>query len=1355
MKKKITLILGCVLAVALLSGNDAHAAKNYSSCISNAKSKFKVNSGSVYSEIDDVSPGSGGYGVEWACSQSSISAGVTWITDSDGFSNSGGTYTINVNAFLKRTGTTTMGVVGSVSGKVSNGDPVYASNVHICNSDLSKCDGDIGISYGSGWSNQYGSNACTNMANLGWGWDLLRASASNYTDWDGWTYPEGVAKINIDGAKLISEVGITEKEGYGEITLKLYRGFNNGETSYGDSYFKILAERKESKSELQNNTRVRLTAKDGAHEEESGYTKDAGTKNYQVNKRTTSVKFDNRLRAKLTEGEAHTATVTWTGQGVTSGSSSTISIAPNSSSWTYNPASSWNGAFNYKDVSVSLDPGSNSTKCSGVTTPKYYSTASGGSGSTSSKICVNLSRPFAYYTGTVTATVKKNASKTNVTIPANHQILLADSDDGNYEISFTDTVKRKSDGAGENEKTQYSASRREASTGGVSTATWSPSSASTGQKDTNALAEGGSQNVFTPKVSGRLKYGETRTFCNSMKYRARQKSSDAMTAATGSEYCITITRPKAKCAINSAFEYGVKDGRNVGSIGVLNYNNTSKNSFSWTPVNTFTSHQLAYNDTNAWAMPGDDIQFKYGACAGAYYAIEQSGLTGMGTHYSTAGWLVTNALGTDGTIAGVGTRTFGTSSNGYLFKNEANKYRNYSAYTNPVNKNNANLAAITATTPLPYATWTTGYNGASKPTSGFLSKSSEPVAEMYGDTDTAERAHSAKSPSTNSYGGTTANTYKICKTATGCMFGNQNVGSIIVQQLTWNYLDIQNAAVASGPTQHSATSIVRIPYNYYLRPFVTNNDSSGVVYLGENKTMYPGVVVYPRTNSLVHGGATYATVTKETHINVRVYNQRTKRDLIPAKSIVKRLNQNGDISTEAGKDTSFLPDGKVDFSVLDDGYNAVGDRVCVELKIWPIDSHETGSNSTVYGASRNSSNVTWDTQYALMEGYLETNGNARYSATATSCSTVAKRPTTSVESSNAYSATSDSAGFTAGQYAKQFGGTATKYIFGSWSEYGVFGEINKNKIFASGAALGYKTNSSGNTVVNAPRSNDSPSTTASGSASGKICTFTTQTFVNLVGTECNTASNTIGSESANGYRDNMLERYSNVGQDSKSSHVRVTAKVGSYYNLDITSDKIEDYRIEKGNDKSIVALYADGNAVLSSVPKFTTNTNRTIVYRVKGTLVIRGSAINDERGMAKTELSEVTGVIIIADKVWIDASVDYINAAIITTDAANAEINTCKYANGTEIKIGTSNETEASRGTLSSAVCNNALVFDGPVFTKRIIMNRTAGADAGTSSIKRAEIFNLNMANYLWSFDQMTHYSQAVTTYSRELPTRY
>lgn len=40
-------------------------------------------------------------------------------------------------------------------------------------------------------------------------------------------------------------------------------------------------------------------------------------------------------------------------------------------------------------------------------------------------------------------------------------------------------------------------------------------------------------------------------------------------------------------------------------------------------------------------------------------------------------------------------------------------------------------------------------------------------------------------------------------------------------------------------------------------------------------------------------------------------------------------------------------------------------------------------------------------------------------------------------------------------------------------------------------------------------------------------------------------------------------------------------------------------------------------------------------------------------------------------------------------------------------------------------------------------------------TIKRAEIFYLGMENYLWSFNQMTRYNQAITTYSRELPPRY
>jgi hypothetical protein len=457
--------------------------------------------------------------------------------------------------------------------------------------------------------------------------------------------------------------------------------------------------------------------------------------------------------------------------------------------------------------------------------------------------------------------------------------------------------------------------------------------------------------------------------------------------------------------------------------------------------------------------------------------------------------------------------------------------------------------------------------------------------------------------------------------------------------------------------------------------------------------------------------------------------------------------------------------GGMKFDILDDGYNTVGDKICTEIKIWPIDSHETGSSATVYGATATNGDNRWQYQYALMEGYrTNSSGNPVFTAYATSCSTIAKRPTMSVESSNAYSATAvnNKPGFTTGLYAKWFGGK--RYIFGSWSEYGIFGRINvtDGRTFVSGAAVGYDENVGG-TTRNASRNNNS-NTVATGKTSGKVCMFSTQTFVNLVGNDCKSSSAVIGTDAMVNYRDNILDRYGKIGTDKKSEHIKVTKKTSDgKYDLNISQDQISSYRIEKNgdvaNNKSIVGLYANGDAVLTGTPKFADSDNRTIVYNVKGTLIINGN-INDERNESKSSISDLTGVIIIAKRVWVTGNVDYINATIVTRDADGAEINTCKTDGGVTITVGTGNE-GASRGTMTNHLCNKTLTFDGPVFTRKIILNRTAGASdggtfpAGVQSIKRAEIFNLNMANYLWSFDQMTHYSQAVTTYSRELPTRY
>ncbi|MCQ2571077.1 MAG: hypothetical protein MJ154_02410 [Candidatus Saccharibacteria bacterium] len=1356
MKKRLLFITVIALSISVIMGGEAFAAdKDKATCMNKANSMFKVNNAStkVYNNISDISPGNSldAAGVEWACS-GGTSRGITWLTDDNGYTNNGnGTYTIHANAFINRTGTTNMAIVGAVS--YNWGQTIYATNVLICNSSKTKCDGAIGISYPSGWSNAYGNFTGSGQPSAaGYGnnyrtRDLLRATSDNTSGLNGWTKPQSIGRITIDGETLINNAGIDESPNdYGVITLKLFRGFNNGSSSYGWSTFQVLVEKKPDVSAINNKTRARTdVGNDGTvdHTDTTGFGTDSGTISYTTAKKSNSIQFDSILHAKVLSGNEHNATFTWSGLGSTSGTSASTTIAAKHGNGQYTP-SDWSGStYNYKKVSVNLDPGENDTKCSGINTPQSYSTTAGGSGTRTSQICIKLSRASARFSGTTTAAVIKNTGTdggTSVNIPNNHVINLANSDDGSYKITFTHKVSRGNDGAGENVATYFEASRRDPSAKKSSTATWSPTD-SNKKANTTALAEGGQTNVWTPSVSGTLKYGESRTFCSTMSYRAVQKTSDALTKATDSEYCITITRPKASCSINAAFKYGVSDGINVGTIGVRNFNSGATD-FSWTTVNRDPLHTLAYNDRNIWAMPGDDIQFKYGACAGAFYAIEYTPtIVDNGTHYSTAGWLAVNAKGSDGST---GTRYFygnNTTSDGYLFKDTANKYRNYTNYKNPVNFSGASLNAIRVDTPLPYATWTTGNFGTNLPTSGFLSHpaNSEPVAEMFGNTNGNGKVKYTASPSTSGYDGTTANTYKVCKSADGegCVLGRQDVGGVIVQQLTWNYHVVENSNVIGSAANHSATGMVRVPYNYYLQPFVRNE--SGVVYLGESGVMNPGVVVFPRENKYVHGGATYATTTKETHINVKVYNQQSGKVLAVSNSNT-RLNKEGKTLNSGSEtrlvDNSFLPNG-MKFTILDDNTNQVGQKICTEIKIWPVDSHETGNRNAVRGAAENNSTDS-NVQYALMEGYRTTNGQPRYSATATSCSTIAKRPTMSVESSNAYSATS----FTTSLYAKTF--YDKKYIFGSWSEYGVFGSINTSdgKTFVSGAAIGYAANQN-NTVRNTTRDNEESLSVATGTTSGKVCQFTTQTFVNIVNGECSSKDTTIGRDAMKNYRDDILRRYDEISNTRN--------KVGS--NLDAIAADLESYRLDDGDTNSVIGVYTEGDASLSTVPATAENTNHTIVYNVNGTLTINGN-INDERNVPKKDPSEMTGVIIIADRVWIDASVDYINAVIVTREKNNAEVNTCKTSNGVTMTI------NGVSGTLNSKVCNKTLVFDAPVFTRKIILNRTAGASdgkqgAGRESIKRAEIFNLNMANYLWSYSQMTTHGQAETTYIKELPPRY
>ena len=508
-------------------------------------------------------------------------------------------------------------------------------------------------------------------------------------------------------------------------------------------------------------------------------------------------------------------------------------------------------------------------------------------------------------------------------------------------------------------------------------------------------------------------------------------------------------------------------------------------------------------------------------------------------------------------------------------------------------------------------------------------------------------------------------------------------------------------------------------YNYELKPYVTNYTTKAA-YIGSSITMEPGVVVATRRDTLLsddNDTNTYATITKETEVkysywftdaagNIRGGVQQARE------TEIRRFNDenNGSLYTKFLEDTD---ESLEEITIEIDDSQVVGGRVCVELSVYPFESHDGTNNIPV--------------------SYKETSDISTRRATA-SCLPIAKRPTMSVESSNVYSATNV---YTL-TYGKNIG--SARHNFGSWSEYGVYGRVHSSALIASGAALGYSRDGyTGGKNLNVARENPGEGNKVSTTNNSNDCTFMTQTFANA---ECKQDENAspIGDITADQFRERMIERYKD---NSSMALVGVTQKQfgGVQYsdvsNIDPTINAFY-------NSKTGFASVKAGNLYLSKTPSFASDDrehNHTIVYQATN-LIIDGD-LNKELTKSMISPYDTTGVVILADRVYLTDRATYVNATIIAD-----EVNTCAFqaANPSQ-KLKMSN--------LNSNICNSSVIFDQPVVTKRLILNRTAGANSGTGSIVRAEVFNLNFGNYLWSYSQMARYSQAVTSFAREISPRY
>ena len=1113
---------------------------------------------------------------------------------------------------------------------------------------------------------------------------FTRADETSALNW--WTDPKKAA-ISIDMDKLLSsnpEID-TSHEGYDIVWIYMHRKFGDS-GSDGVTPMKLLI-KKSSAATFSGS--VTATAKDTANNASvSSTTNNPGAgQTLTVSGDSYSITFDHAI--ERTDSGNHSVDNDWsTTINPTSKPNSVNALGTASYGTVTTTTKTTYGVRSYS-YSGRINPGQTITYCE---TLNYNSKrGSGVATENSSKTsCVKVKRePEATFTADVTATVSNgSATVTSATNnPGDAQTLTVGGE--NYTVRFKHVINR-TDSLGHTAvnswSTSVSPSSRPNSANAVGTAV--------SNKTVSTAAQTGYE-VRNYTYSGKLYAGQTITYCETLNYDtfiATGKTTQHGSKTT----CIKVKRTSSVCASLkgdlSGTVYSMNKGFNYGQIGVKNRN-----------INDNYTYYGSYNTSGAieiYARPGDEIKFQHNMCAGGVYARAVGAKETVNGSYNYSG---TSDSTED---AGVKSRyLFGEQVSGWNASTKTSSPKNI-VYTNV---NDSNI-----------------------------------TSQILGD--------SSVSPGENAYynncltGGSTTKTngfYKIAGGTNASTCDNRvktlDTGHTITQSLTWTNLGYDNG-VKSGGNNVSATASVKVPYNYVLAPYVDN--SAKVAFLGGSVVMTPGIVVRGRVNAAFGAGSSaYATITKPSEITVKYYFKTASGSVIAQYDVEEnrksnyRMNQTGSLagSGNSANASNMMDDGgsklrSVSIAIPDDGTIKNGDKVCVEVSAYPADSHDDKNASTVYGAGVG--------DIALSEG-----GNSSNTAIAISCSTIAKMPAMSVESSNAYSASQ----FKTAYYTKRQNGQNNRY--GSWAEYGVFGGINATSLFASGAALGYSRVGYPQTSdANIVRVDNGATAVATKENSNK-CTFMTQTFAN---TNCETSASSVGGVSASQYEQRMKDRYMKTAASFELNGLSKRNFGGTDY-YDVSgysgSDIIE-------SNSGIVRFSSSGNLYVNSLPNLTDqqfadkgveNRNRTIVYSLPGKSIVIDGNIGAISGALST-IDNLPQVIIFAKNVYITDQPTYINAIIIAD-----EVNTCKFVGGAKVAIGG----KGGAGTINDAQCNAELRFDSPVVVKRLVLNRTHGGDGGIASIIRAEIFNLNTANYLWSFNQMSRLSQATTTYLREMPTRY
>ena len=574
------------------------------------------------------------------------------------------------------------------------------------------------------------------------------------------------------------------------------------------------------------------------------------------------------------------------------------------------------------------------------------------------------------------------------------------------------------------------------------------------------------------------------------------------------------------------------------------------------------------------------------------------------------------------------------------------------------------------------------------------------------------------------------------------------------------YPDSHVGTTTQNLGQTEKKSSVYTPYNFNtsIHSYIESS-SGGVGFLGARISIGANYGVAPRANELV-SKTPYATHTREDQ-TVKVYEMIVDENY-PESKLQEQTVANGNICrgsgiercklvdtvtgriNSAGKYTGdFLNTDTYDRTIPDDlPGGGLGKKYCTRSVIWPAASHDSDSNTVENN----------------MSGSAMSGGNNLHHVSAASCVTLAKKPNFQVLGGGFYTNGTIKAALS----EKAVGGGLGAYpsaetrSFGSWDEFGVLA-AGKVLGFGSGAAMGYEEGYNFNLprggIMNAYYTFIGP--TGPNSVVSGISNISHMTIANDKNGPGNSGISRIGSavlaRLKARFRDTIIRNSSNTITSLTSNETSAKNYLGLsqlYHQGDTSLSAMNStanfYQFDRGGN-----LIARSNNTGEKLMN-------TLAMYVDGTLTIdRNINIAHETYNAVDDFPQV---LIFAKKINITSNVTNIDAwLILDEDYGDNQIDTCSdnhYPNALS--------------------CNETLTITGPVFARKLVLNRTAGAHTGggrtgahplqtgptgtyyaEGSIHPAEVFTLRADAYFWAYRQSLSGGQAYMVYSREIAPRY